>query len=165
MGTAQNFGQTHKKLYFDVTWGTTVGAQAFACTAFRTGLTGDRFGALMKAMQACTGGTPQSVMAESECSAWFQCLRTATVSGGVHIGFNVYFAAPTVGKITTGQLPATGHFAALPADLVGMVAGQSAVFGTVGTARNFSVVVAKQQATTAAVSGVLYVQRQHSIEV
>lgn len=153
-----NFGQTRKKLYFDVVLAATHTSQTFACTPFRTGLAGDRYGALLLALEALTGSGNQAAMERNEVAAWFQ---PTAMPAATAVGFNVVFVGPTVGdNLSTTSLPFM-----TAGSTVATKAGHSAVFGTAGSLRNFSVKVAKQRAVTAAVSGVLYVQRQHSIEV
>jgi len=158
MSTPTNFGQTARKLYFDVAFTATQNVQVFACTPFRTGLVGDRFGALMAALQACTGSTPQEVKQRNEVTAWFQTTQ-ATV--GTVIPFNILFVGPTVG---TNINPTTLPFLT-QGGTVSAKNGHSAVFGTAGSLRHFSVKVSKYKTTTGVASGILYVQRQHSIEV
>jgi hypothetical protein len=152
-------GQRGKKLYFDVQFTATRRSQTFACTPFRTGLPGDRFGAFLSPLEACTGSSPGGVAQSREVGAWFQ---PSSLPASTALGFDVMFVAPTVGNnIAVSGLPfLTAGGAGVSAKL-----GQSAIFGTAGQLRQFSVFVAKQRVVTAAATGVLYVQRQHGIEV
>jgi hypothetical protein len=148
-------GQKGRKLYFDISLRLTQRRQSVAVTPFRAGLNGDRFGALMQPVQACpaTSNAPQERAQQSECVAWFKPNGTSPTA----VAINVFFVGPTVGSGVVTLLPSYG----------GIAAGDSAVFGTIGTTRHFSVTVEKgfAGALTAAVNGTVYVQRQHSIEV
>jgi hypothetical protein len=148
-------GHFAKKLYFDIALRLTQVQQSEACTPFRAGLNGDRFGSLLQPVESCaaTSNAPQTTAEARECSAWFKPSGTGSTACAV----NVFFSAPTVGAGTPTVLPAYG----------GIAAGDSAVFGTVGMMRQFSVTVKKPVGivTTAVVVGTVYVARQHSIEV
>jgi hypothetical protein len=170
-----------KKLYFDVNFGsgtggigqavaTTVPALYFPCTQFTNGVAGDRYGAVLQALEACTGNTPNQIKAQREVSAWFAFAggggQLTVTSAGSPVA--VDFVQPTgtvanhanVTRLKVLNTAGTTQFAK---------GGFSAIYGTLGIERHFSVRVRKANAsgvaTTTSVRGTLYVARQHSIEV
>jgi hypothetical protein len=156
-----------KKLYFDFSIGINATRQIFPATQFTSSLTGDRYGGLLDALEACTGSSPADIKRRNEVSAWVQ--RTAQVYSNTPMAtsgqLSVQFVYPTSGN-------GTGPVVPLPFMTPGFTFtdgkdGSSAVFGVAGTPRHFSIVVRRPSNANIAstVRGVLYVQRQHSIEV
>jgi hypothetical protein len=156
-----------KKLYFDFSIGINATRAIFPATQFTSSLTGDRYGGLLDALEACTGSSPADIKRRNEVTAVAQ--RTSVVYNNSMVStggnFSVQFIQPTTGN-------GTGPVTPLPFMSPGVLFtdgkdGNSAVFGVAGTPRHFSVVVRRMPGggvgTTA--RGVLYVQRQHSIEV
>lgn len=160
---ATNQGRKIRKLYFDVAMHTGVTSAAFLCTQFTAGTPGDRYGSLLQAALAATGSTPPGIKQKLAVSAWFQ---PSQVNGAAST-ISDYFPVDFVGANLTSRLPylTVGNAA------VATKAGQEAIYSvTSGIARDFGVRVRKVRASGTAdslvsVNGVLYVQRQHSIEV
>jgi hypothetical protein len=160
-----------KKLYFDVLLGSAVSRAFFPCTQFTPGYTGDRYGGVLAALEACTGGAPNATKVQRAVTAWAvivgdsQAGATITSNGSI---LAVDFVQPTQTVVNTAAVtrivylnPGGTANTAKP--------GQDAVYGTLGIIRHFSVRIRRPSAggNSAAVSvrGTLYVQRQHSIEV
>jgi hypothetical protein len=160
-----------KKLYFDVAISSALTRAFFPCTQFTPGYTGDRYGGVLAALEACTGGAPNATKVQRAVSAWFvkagdsQAGQTITSNGSI---MAVDFVQPTQTVVTTVAVtrivylnPGNTANTAKP--------GQDAIYGTLGSLRHFSVRLRRPSAggNAAAVSirGTLYVARQHSIEV
>lgn len=168
---ATNFKAKHKKLYFDVTMGTTATSALFVCTQFTNGTPGDRYGNLLIALPALTGSSPASVKAQNAVSAWFQP-NSAGVTAASPWG--VDFVGPTAGMTRGPQSnqAAVAALHALPYLTVGTLtplaqfSGHDAIYSiTAGTTRHIAVRMRRRGTALSTVSGTLYVQRQHSIEV
>lgn len=168
-----NQGTTAKKLYFDIALTTTRNSQSFLCTQFTAGTPGDRYGRLLRVLEALTASSPSNKKAEREVSAWYQ--PAAFTALNVTTPINEQFATSFIGPVANGnyatqqtQLP----YLTVGGGAVAAKAGHSAVFGTTGILRHFGVQVFKVRAAsgigfggTISSHGVLYVARQHSIEV
>lgn len=158
--------QIRKKLYFDLNFTGT--RQIFLCTQFRAGVTiAERYNGAMQGLLACTGGSPARLKAENEVTVWAlpagltnAALATSLTSVAAPLWVDII--GPTIGN-------GTGGITRLPYLTVGATvfqkAGQSAVFGTTGSPRHFAVRVRRTGTNTTTIRGVVYVQRQHSIEV
>lgn len=150
------------KLYFDVHLSGSQTNRSVLATAFTAGSPGDRYGSLLQPLESCTTDSPLGVQRSRAVSAWFQpvAIEGQNATTSTNLAFAVRFVQPTVpGANQSGLQSLQG---------VGFNAdGAEAIYGTAGTLRNFSVQVQKRKAAggTISVSGVLYVQRQHSIEV
>jgi hypothetical protein len=173
-----------KKLYFDVAFGsgtggigqavnTTVAALYFPCTQFTNGVAGDRYGGVLQAVEALTGNAPNQIKSRNAVSAWFQlanvgALDSTLVATGTTCAID--FVMPT-GTVAT---PGAGVTRLRSLSTAGATqfskAGQEAIYGTLGTLRHFSVRIRRPNAvgvvgSGTSIRGVLYVQRQHTIEV
>jgi hypothetical protein len=175
------FERNRKKLYFDVAFGGTRSCLYFPATPFRSSTTfGDRFGGLLNAMESLTGNAPNSLKAQSEVMVTFVPAHGAFtgVAYSAH-GVAIDFVQPTFGAQAVAGSPGGGvpndanvtrlsYLTTTGAKDLTKV-GMSAIYGTLGTARHFSVRVRRPNAGAGAASvslyGTLYVQRQHSIEV
>ena len=177
-----------KKLYFDVSFiqgasGVTMAAvetRVFPCTQFRANYTGgDRYGALLEDYRALTGGSPREEKRKREVAAWFQPL------GGRRIGddsdaSNIRTSPTFIGQVRVDFVNATTNpDAADP--LLYYTAGGSEVLDKCGATpiftRHFGVRIQRfglagqgiggpsSPATVFTTHGVVYVQRQHSIEI
>jgi hypothetical protein len=172
---AANHGKKIRKLYFDVALPVTRTSQTFACTQFAAGTAGDRYGALLQALETVTGSAPPGIKQQRTVSAWFQptaILGTNTTTPVMP--YTVSLVAPTSNVANaSGALGNNLSLTALPYLTVGGAsvaskAGHEAIYGTAGILRHFAVQVAKAFALgvpAVTTHGVLYVQRQHSIEV
>jgi hypothetical protein len=175
---ATNFKAKHRKLYFDVTMGGDhLSAAAFVCTQFTNGTKGDRYGNLLDVLPALTGSANNSVKAQSAVSAWFQP-NTAGITAAAP--WAVDFVGVTA-TMQSGPLPVVGLGSAVAAlhglpyltagtfTPLAQFSGHEAIYGTTalsaGAPRHFAVRMRRRGAATCTVSGTLYVQRQHSIEV
>jgi hypothetical protein len=165
---ASNFGNKTKKLYFDVALPTTRTSQSFLCTQFTAGTPGDRYGALLAALEACTGSTPPGIKQRRAVSAWFQAAGYAGQNATTPIApCGVAFVSPTANgnNLSLTQL----RYLTVGGSQVANKMGNEAIYGTAGSLRHFSVQVSKARAGsvggTVTMHGVLYVQRQHTIEV
>lgn len=171
---ATNQGNTSRRLYFDVIFPATRHSQTFLCTQFTAGTPGDRYGCLLKALEAATGSSQPSLKRSRAVSAWFQPagITPNTNTTPVNELFSVAFISPVAnGNYTTEQtkLP----YLTVGNTVVANKAGNEAIYSvTSGTYRHFGVQVFKVRATTGigyggviTSHGVLYVQRPHSIEV
>lgn len=157
---AANQGNKVKKLYFDVSLAAT--NQTFMCTQFTQGTPGDRYGALLPVLEALTGSSPALAKQRSTTKAYF-------IPTNQYASFNlpyVNFIGPTSNG--TGK----GFLAYLPFMTAGSVvaakAGHEAIYGTGGASRHFAVFLRSVTATFGegqVITGVLCVERQHSIEV
>jgi hypothetical protein len=169
-----NQGNTSRRLYFDVIFPATRHSQTFLCTQFTAGTPGDRYGCLLRALEAATGSTSPQVKRSRAVSAWYQPSGLTPLSATTPINemFAVSFIAPIAnGNYTTEQTK-------LPYLTVGNTAvinkvGNEAIYSvTSGLTRHFAVQVFKARATSGigyggsiTSHGVLYVQRPHSIDV
>lgn len=160
-----------KKLYFDVSIGSAASRAFFPCTQFTPGYTGDRYGGVLAALEACTGGAPNATKVQRAVTAWFvlagdsQAGATITSNGSI---MAVDFVQPT--QTVAGGASVTRLVYLNPGGTANTAKpGQDAVYGTLGSIRHFSVRLRRPSVggNSAAVSirGTLYVQRQHSIEV
>jgi hypothetical protein len=163
---ATNQGRQAKKLYFDVLLTATRSSQSFLCTQFTAGTPGDRYGSLLKALEACTASTPAGVRQQRAVGAWFAASfygpqNTTTAQPRV----TTTFVQPTANgnNLSLTSLPYVTSGGTV-ANKIGQTATDSV---TSGVLRHFGVQVSKTNLPggTVSVRGVLYVQRQHSIEV
>lgn len=166
---ASNLGNKVKKLYFDANLTATITNQSFLCTQFTAGTPGDRYGALMQAMEACTGSTQSGMKQRRAVSAWFQPSRivAANATTPLNILMGVRFVQPTSNG--TNKAALTGlPYLTVGGGAVAEKIGQEAIYGTAGSLRHFAIQVQKLRSLSGGaitVAGVLYVQRQHTIEV
>lgn len=154
-----------KKLYFDFSIGGAATRAIFPATQFRAGLTcGDRHGGVLDRLEAMTGSTPGH--RQREVSAWAQPVGNATNSSAITSGAGASLYVDFIGA-TSGN--GTGAISRLPFLTVGgtvfQKAGHSAVYGTAGIIRDFAIRVRRTGTSGTTIHGVLYVQRQHSLEI
>lgn len=168
---AANLKTRAKKLYFDVILPATRSGQSFLCTQFTNGTPGDRHGRLLQVEIACTGSTPENIKARRAVCAWYQStgitLQNATTPGVQ--SYNVQFSQPTANRnfVTNAVLAALPYLTVGGASVANK-AGNTAIYGTAGIQRHFSVQVDMRRfgsGGTVSAHGVLYVQKQHSMEV
>lgn len=166
---ATNLKQTRRKLYFDITFNRATTNVIVPCTQITASSPGDRYGGVLQAVEACQGATPSSVKAKAAVSAWFVpnqvVLSNATASAKQ---FAVDFVSPKAGgtNVTATGLPYLTGSAGGGVTVVTQFAGHEAIYSiTAGIARNFSCRVRRAANAGVSVSGTLYVQRQHTIEV
>lgn len=170
--------RTRRKLYFDVVWpsgaSATKSALYFPCTAFRSSASfGDRFNGLLAAMESLTGSAPNQAKAASEVTAFF-VPQHGPFAG---TGFSSYpgslavdFVQPTFSVANNANVTRLSYLTSTGAKDLTKV-GMTAVYGTLGTQRHFSVRLRRPNAGAGAAAanvslyGTLYVQRQHSVEV
>lgn len=168
---AANQGNKPRKLYFDANLGSTTTNQVFLCTQFTAGTPGDRYGGLLDALEACTGSTLPAIKRSRAVSAWFQAgaVAGANATTPLNAMLGVQFVQPTANG-TNKTLTALSYLTVGNASVAGKL-GNEAIYGTAGSLRHFAVQVRKFRGSgvggggTVSVGGVLYVQRQHSIEV
>lgn len=172
---ATNFKQKSNKLYFDVQLPNTRVSQSFLCTQFTAGSVGDRYGCLLKELENCTGSTPAFIKRSRAVSAWFSPTDIAGANATTPLGavsFDVAFVQPTANgnNLTLTKL----SYLTVGGTAVANKIGNEAIYGTAGSIRHFSVQVVKNRGAAGlsaaeggaiTAHGVLYVQRQHSIEV
>jgi hypothetical protein len=133
-----------KKLYFDMFVDGTAPSALYSrsvakqCTPINPSTPGDRYGGLLDALPALVASSPNEIKRRNSVAAWFQC---AQVQGAV-LGACVDF------------IPAGGS-ATVP----------TAVFTNPIYTRNFRARLKVGFFGMGSVRGVLYVQRQHSIEI
>lgn len=169
-----NQGNTSRRLYFDVVLPATRNSQSFLCTQFTAGTPGDRYGCLLRALEAATGSTPATGKRAKAVAAWYQPagFSAQNVTTPINELFAVAFISPIANaNYSTEQtkLP----YLTVGNTAVANKAGNEAIYSvTAGTYRHFGVQVFKQRAAsgigfggTISSHGVLYVQRPHSIEV
>lgn len=170
---ASNQGNRSRKLYFDVILPATRNSQTFLCTQYTAGTPGDRYGCLLTVQQSATGSTPPTKKRALAVSAWFQpsAVTPQNVTTPINEMFATAFIAPTANKNSSTALAGLPYLT-VGGTAVANKAGNEAIFGTAGTARHFGVQVFKVRAAsgigfggTITSHGVLYVQRQHSVEV
>lgn len=145
-----------KKLYFDVTLPAGLGAAGgliarnFPCTQFRStgSYTGDIYGGVLDDVPALTTSAPSETKRRNEVSAWF--VPTSAQALQLTLGaIAVAFTIPTTVQTITA------------ATLLVNTAGPDG--STPIYTRHFGVQVRRYGQAT--MTGRLYVQRQHSIEV
>jgi len=169
---ATNLKQTRRKLYFDIAFNRAATNVVVPCTQITNGTPGDRYGGLLATLEACQGGTPSAIKAKNAVSAWFQpnfiSLSNASNAALGPKPFAVDFVSPKAAgtNVTATALPYLTGTANGGVTVVAALAGHEAIYSiTAGTPRNFSCRVRRPGASGVSVSGTLYVQRQHSIEV
>lgn len=163
------FTQFAKKLYFNITWasGVTLSTKIVPCTPFRPSVTiGDRYGALLEALPALTGNSPNTMKERNGVSAWFVPRSggvAAVTSGGgpVYVDFVGATLAQTGLNYNTQLLP----YLSQDGSSVARNRGADTIYGTLGQKRDFAVRLRRPGTSTVSYSGVLYVCRNHSIEV
>lgn len=171
---SSNFKTTSRKLYFDAIFPATRHSQTFLCTQFTNGTPGDRYGMLLRALEACTGSSPPMQKRSRAVSAWYQPsgFSAQNVTTPINEQFSVAFIAPVAnGNYTTEQSKLA--YLTVGNTFVANKTGNEAIYSvTNGTTRHFAVQVFKNRATsgigyggTITSHGVLYVARHHSIEV
>lgn len=173
--SSPNFKAKALKLYFDVTMADAITNAVFPCTQITNGTPGDRYGHLLDVNEACIGGTPPQVKARRAVSAWFQPVGSAGLNATTPLAFlyDVRFVQPTSAGTNKAALLGLPFFTGATTTTVPGKIGAEAIYGTNGSLRHFAVQVQKRHNTgagviglgTLSVHGVLYVQRQHSIEV
>jgi hypothetical protein len=165
---ATNLKNRSKKLYFDVLLADASTNASFPCTQIVASTPGDRYGCLLEAAIALTGSAASGKKRANAVSAWFEpsafALENATTP--VDFLFSTRFVQPTSRGINQTGLQALPYLTVGGASVPNN-AGHEAIYGTAGSVRHFSVQVRKLTLAGGALSvhGVLYVQRQHSIEV
>ena len=171
-----------KKLYFDVNFPADGATMAvFPCTQFRANYTGgDRYGALLSDLEPLTGGAPADVKRRYDVAAWFQPF------GGQ--AFNTFAGTPKgddpsptlTARVIIDFVTATTNQGPPISTATGAVglpyftAGGATVPDKCGTSpiftRHFGVRIrifrtAPTVLQTFTTHGVVFVQRQHSIEI
>ncbi len=158
-----------KKLYFNITWaaGVTAAHKFIPITPFRSSVTfGDRYGSLLEPLAALTGNSPNQNKRANAVSAWF--VPSQGTAGGITSAGGtpfIDFVAPTFS--VTGNSTAVPLLPYLSIDGTSVLRnkGKDTIYGTLGQPRHFSIRLERPITATATFSGVLYVARQHSIEV
>ena len=164
-----------KKLYFDVDLTGATRGLAFPCTQFRQTYNGDLYGGVLDDLPALVVGSPAVRKRLHSVAAWFSPLsgeraRVNVTTGEVaRTGLNqrvyVKFIAATAGFVKGIGDSASIGFATTDGLIFAPQLQGSTPIGT----RHFSVLVIRDVTanlvTSATVRGVLYVQRQHSIEI
>lgn len=167
-----------KKLYFDVSFqtgpsGTTMMASpqklVFPCTQFRANYTGgDRYGALLDDLPALTGGSDRNAKRRNEVAAWFQ-----PYSGYANTGDSPTSNATNIGQVRLDFVQATTN-ATGASPLPYLTAGGTQITNKYGMTpvftRHFGVRVQRfglvgPLGDVFTTHGILYVHRQHSIEI
>lgn len=153
-----------KKLYFDVALTGATFAQAFPCTQFRASYAGDNFGGVFDDLPPLNSATASGeTQRRNSVSVWFAPTDGGTIPISATIGASdkVYtrFVFPTT----------AANFAGFSTTQIAGLTFGSRVRGStpIGT-RHFAVSVSRGGNSgnlSATVRGVLYVQRQHSIEI
>jgi len=156
---------TKKKLYFDFSIGGGATRAIFPLTQFRAGLTcGDRHGGVLERLEAVTGSSTGK--RAREVMAWAVPAGNSTNNSTITSGAGAMFYVDFIGA-TSGN--GTGGISRLPFLTVGgtvfQKAGHSAIYGTGGIIRDAAVRVRRTGTSATTVHGVLYVQRQHSMEI
>jgi len=163
-----NFKAKHKKLYFDVTMGTTWTNAAFPCTQITNGTPGDRYGNLMAALPALTGSASPSVKAQNSVCAWFQP-NSAGVTAAAPWAADFIQATATMVRGPQGTLAGVHalRYLTVGNTAVAQFSGHDAIYSVAGAGAplHFAVRLRRRGTALCTVSGTLYVQRQHSIEV
>lgn len=163
------FTQTSKKLYFNLTWaaGVTTITKFIPCTPFRPSVTlGDRYGSLLEPLAALTGNSPNTSKRNNAVTAWFSPSQDNIMGGSSGtLGVALDFVAPTLNVIGNTNLVPLLPYLSLDGSSVLRNRGKDTIYGTLGQQRHFSVRARRPAASTSTLSGILYVARQHSIEV
>jgi hypothetical protein len=169
------FTQYAKKLYFNIQWapGTTLSAKFIPCTPFRPSVTlGDRYGALLQALPALTGNSPNTNKERQSVTAVYvpRFAGVANPTSGPGLGESpvyVDFCAPTLAFVPGTNIFRVPLLPYLSADgtTVNRNLGTDTIYGTLGQPRHFSVRLRRNVANIISMGGVLYVGRNHSIEV
>ena len=148
-----------KKLYFDVDL-TTSAAAIFPCTQFRISYAGDNFGGVLDDLPPLTSASPAESKRRNSVCAWFQPTDGQVLANYADATLPISVNDRNQ-RVYVRFVAATTSVAA-PTDLTfsGLLPGSSPI----GT-RHFAVYVARDNSISATVRGVLYVQRQHSIEI
>lgn len=166
---ATNLKQTRRKLYFDITFNKVTTNAVVPCTQITAGTTGDRYGGLLQTVEACQGATPSALKAKAAVSAWFQSnLIVLSNATSVARAFAVDFVSPKAGgiNVTATSLPYLTGTAGGGITTIAGFAGHEAIYSiTAGIQRHFACRVRRSINVAVSVSGTLYVQRQHTIEV
>ena len=150
-----------RKLYFDVFVASPGTGAIFACTqplarpTWAAQYSRERTHSYLDSLPALTGSAPFSMRARNETSAWF----VRTTACGALLGQQAM-----VGTFFVGWVSQTVTGTKLPFLTVGGVvaakAGQSSVF-----TRDFAIRLQRLNNITGDIKGMIYVQRQHSVEV
>lgn len=166
---ATNLKQTRRKLYFDITFNRATTNVVVPCTQITAGTLGDRYGGLLASQEACQGATPNNTKAKAAVSAWFvpnsTTLSNATASAKV---VSVDFVSAKAGatNVTATALPYLTGSAGGGVTTIAGLAGHEAIYSiTAGIQRHFAVRARRAANAGVSVSGTLFVQRQHTIEV
>lgn len=163
------YTQPAKKLYFNITWaaGATAPTKFIPCTPFRPSVTiGDRYGSLLQVLEALTGNAPNTLKRAGGVEAWFipsEGTANLLTSGGGPVFLD--FVAPTLAVSGNSNAVPLLPYLSLDGSSVARNRGKDTIYGTLGTQRHFSVRLRRPITSNATFSGVLYVARQHSIEV
>lgn len=161
-----------KKLYFDVAFSGTTSRAFFPCTQVTATTPGDRYGALLDALEALTGGSNPRTKQQRAVSAWFVPAGSSQAgsawSAGSGAQVAVDFVQPTL-LVLNNVAPTRIQYLNPGGTVNTSKPGQDAIYGTLGILRHFSVRLRRPNAGTTAfgqsLRGTLYVQRQHSLEV
>jgi len=140
-----------KKLYFDVTFGTGAlsgTARNFPCTAFRSSYAGDIYEGVLDDLAPLVLASPLEDKRRNEVSAWFAPVNASALQ-------------LTMGAIAVAFINATNTQTITAATLLTNPAGPDG--STPVYTRHFGVQVRRYGVAT--MTGRLYVQRQHSIEI
>lgn len=136
-----------KKLYFDVVFGNaSVANRTYPCTQFKSSYTGDAYGGVLDDLAPLVAGSTNQAKRLAEVCAWFvpnAALASATSPNPITLAF-------VPATTTAGGTGLT--------DAVSGLKGSTPIY-----TRHFGVNIRKPGLAT--MSGRLYVQRQHSIEV
>lgn len=159
-----------KKLYFNITWasGLTASHKFIPCTPFRASVTiGDRYGSLLEPLAALTGNSPNTAKRANAVSAWF--VPSQGTAGGITSAGGpvplIDFVAPTLSVTGNSTAVPLLPYLSIDGTSVARNRGKDTIYGTLGQPRHFSIRLERPITATATFSGVLYVARQHSIEV
>lgn len=167
------FTQFAKKLYFNISWptGATLSTKFVPCTPFRSSVTlGDRYGALLQALPALTGNSPNANKERNAVTAVYVPRTGTTPANPTSTGQSVVyvdFCAPTLGFAagTNVSLVPLLPYLSFGGTSVSRNIGTETIYGTLGQPRHFSVRLRRNASNTTSMAGVLYVSRNHSIEV
>lgn len=166
------FTQTAKKLYFNISWpsGATLSVKYVPCTPFRPSVTlGDRYGGLLAALPALTGNSPNLTKEKQGVTAVYIPRTGSSPASPTSTGSPVFvdFVAPTLNVVAGTNLSRIPLLPYLSADgtTVARNLGTDVIYGTLGQPRHFAVRLRRNITTTQSMAGVLYVGRNHSIEV
>ena len=149
-----------RKLYFDVALASNITGVTLACTQPLTRPTWaaqyslERTHQYLDSLPALTGGAAFSMRARNETTAWFVSTTACPAILSRQAKVASFFVEWTQVNLGTKLAFLT------PGGVVAAKAGQSSVF-----TRNFAVRLQRINNTNGAVKGMIYVQRQHSIEI